>query len=102
MGIKGKTTFELTDVNTGKVEIIEDANMVTNGIEDFLNTYGIFANNLFDNSELKIFSFVSSGNCASFLLSESDISISSLTTLNTNSSIYTPALHTYFIITVLL
>lgn len=53
MGIKGKTTFELTDVNTGKVEIIEDTNMVTNGIEDFLNTYGIFANNLFDNSDFR-------------------------------------------------
>ena len=53
MGIKGKTTFELTDVNTGKVEIIEDTNMVTNGIEDFLNTYGIFANNLFDDSDFR-------------------------------------------------
>lgn len=53
MGIKGKTTFELTDVNTGKVEIIEDTNMITNGIEDFLNTYGIFANNLFDNSDFR-------------------------------------------------
>jgi hypothetical protein len=53
MGIKGKTTFELTDVNTGKVEVIEDANMITNGIEDFLNSYGIFANNLFKDSNFR-------------------------------------------------
>lgn len=46
MGIKGKTTFELTDVNTGKVEIIEDNNMVTNGLKDFLTTYGMFGSNL--------------------------------------------------------
>ena len=45
MGIKGKTTFELTDVNTGEVEIIEDNNMVTNALQDFLLTYGIFNNN---------------------------------------------------------
>ena len=40
MGIKGKTTFELTDVNTGKVEVIEDTNMITNGLQYFLATYG--------------------------------------------------------------
>ena len=33
--LKGKTTFELTDVNTGEVEIIEDNNMVTNGLTRF-------------------------------------------------------------------
>jgi hypothetical protein len=27
--------------------------MITNGIEDFLNTYGIFANNLFDDSDFR-------------------------------------------------
>lgn len=53
MGIKGKTTFELTDVNTGKVEVIEDTNMITNGIEEFLNTYGIFANNLFKDPDFR-------------------------------------------------
>ena len=42
MGIKGKTTFELTDVNTGKVEVIEDSNMITNGLQEFLRTYGYF------------------------------------------------------------
>lgn len=42
MGIKGKTTFELTDVNTGEVEVIEDSNMVTNGLQEFLRTYGYF------------------------------------------------------------
>ena len=42
MGIKGKTTFELTDINTGKVEVIEDSNMITNGLQEFLRTYGYF------------------------------------------------------------
>ena len=42
MGIKGKTTFELTDVNTGEVEVIEDSNMITNGLQEFLTTYGYF------------------------------------------------------------
>lgn len=46
MGIKGKTTFELTDVNTGAVEIIEEENMITNGLQDFLTTYGMFGSNL--------------------------------------------------------
>lgn len=40
--LKGKTTFELTDVNTGEVEIIEDSNMITNGLQEFLRTYGYF------------------------------------------------------------
>ena len=40
--IKGKTTFELTDVNTGEVEVIEDSNMITNGLQGFLTTYGYF------------------------------------------------------------
>ena len=42
MGIKGKTTFELTDVNTGEVEVIEDSNMITNGLQELLRTYGYF------------------------------------------------------------
>ena len=42
VALKGKTTFELTDVNTGKVEVIEDSNMITNGLQDFLATYGYF------------------------------------------------------------
>ena len=47
MGIKGKTTFELTDVNTGEVEIIEDNNMLTNALQDFMLTYGIFNKTIF-------------------------------------------------------
>ena len=47
MGIKGKTTFELTDVNTGEVEIIEDNNMVTNALQEFMLTYGIFNKTVF-------------------------------------------------------
>ena len=40
--LKGKTTFELTDVNTGEVEVVEDSNMITNGLQEFLRTYGYF------------------------------------------------------------
>ena len=40
--LKGKTTFELTDVNTGEVEVIEYSNMITNGLQEFLRTYGYF------------------------------------------------------------
>ena len=29
MGNKGKTTFELTDANTGEIEVIEDTNNET-------------------------------------------------------------------------
>ena len=42
VALKGKTTFELTDVNTGEVEVIEDSNMITNGLQEFLRTYGYF------------------------------------------------------------
>ena len=35
--IKGKTTLELTDVNTGKVERFEDENILTNAIELYIN-----------------------------------------------------------------
>ena len=42
MGIKGKTTFELTDVSTGNVEVIEDSNMLTNALQEFLASYGYF------------------------------------------------------------
>ena len=40
MGVKGKTTFELTDVNTGNVEKYEDCNMITNGLQEFLDPCG--------------------------------------------------------------
>ena len=52
MGIKGKTTFELTDVNTGEVEIIEDNNMVTNALQEFMLTYGMFNNCIFTNDNI--------------------------------------------------
>ena len=40
MGVKGKTVFELTDVNTGEVERYEDCNMITNGLQEFLDPCG--------------------------------------------------------------
>ena len=40
MGVKGKTIFELTDVNTGKLEKYEDNNMVTNALQEFLDPCG--------------------------------------------------------------
>lgn len=52
MGIKGKTTFELTDVNTGEVEVIEDTNMITNGLQDFLATYGYFGCDVLSNDKM--------------------------------------------------
>lgn len=52
MGIKGKTTFELTDVNTGEVEIIEDNNMVTNALQEFMFTYGVFNKSIFINDNM--------------------------------------------------
>lgn len=42
MALKGKTTFELTDVNTGEVEVVEDTNMITNALQEMLTTYGYF------------------------------------------------------------
>lgn len=53
MGIKGKTTFELTDVNTGKVEVIEDSNMITNGLHEFLTTYGYFGCDILNNDTIR-------------------------------------------------
>lgn len=53
MGIKGKTTFELTDVNTGKVEVIEDSNMITNGLQEFLRTYGYFGCDVLSNNTIR-------------------------------------------------
>lgn len=52
MGIKGKTTFELTDVNTGEVETIEDSNMVTNALQEFMLTYGMFNKGIFTNDNI--------------------------------------------------
>lgn len=50
--LKGKTTFELTDVNTGEVEVIEDSNMITNGLQDFLATYGYFGCDVLSNDKM--------------------------------------------------
>lgn len=36
--MKGETIIELTDVNTGEVEVIREENMVTNVLADFLST----------------------------------------------------------------
>ena len=52
VALKGKTTFELTDVNTGKVEVIEDTNMITNGLQDFLATYGYFGCDVLSNDKM--------------------------------------------------
>lgn len=51
--LKGKTVIELTDVHTGKKEIHEDTNMVTEAVSDVLNTniMGLLYNNTsFNNS----------------------------------------------------
>ena len=53
MGIKGKTTFELTDINTGKVEVIEDSNMITNGLQELLTTYGYFGCDILNNDTMR-------------------------------------------------
>lgn len=53
MGIKGNTTFELTDVNTGEVEIIEDSNMITNGLQEVLRTYGYFGCDILNNDTMR-------------------------------------------------
>ena len=37
--LKGKTIIELTDVNTGEKEVIEENNMVTNALNDLFNTF---------------------------------------------------------------
>ena len=52
VALKGKTTFELTDVNTGEVEVIEDTNMITNGLQDFLATYGYFGCDVLSNNKM--------------------------------------------------
>lgn len=42
MALKGHTKIELTNVNTGEVEIYEDDNMVTNALENYFQTLGSF------------------------------------------------------------
>ena len=53
VALKGKTTFELTDVNTGKVEVIEDSNMITNGLQEFLTTYGYFGCDILNTNTIR-------------------------------------------------
>lgn len=38
MKLKGKTTIELTDVNTGEVTTVEEENMITNALNYFFNS----------------------------------------------------------------
>ena len=45
MALKGRTRIELTNVNTGEVEVHEDNNMVTNALNKLLGNYGVFCNN---------------------------------------------------------
>ena len=52
--LKGKTTIELTDVNSGKVEVIEDTNMITNALQEFLRSYGMWGSNVLLDEEYDI------------------------------------------------
>jgi hypothetical protein len=45
MALKGHTRIELTNVETGEVEVHEDNNMVTNALSKLLGNYGCFCNN---------------------------------------------------------
>lgn len=47
--IKGHSTIELTDKVTGKKEIYDNDNMVTNALTNFLNTCGMWNNNVIKN-----------------------------------------------------
>mgnify|MGYP001055571236 CR=1 FL=1 len=56
MKLKGKTTIELTDVNSGEVTTVEEENMVTNALNYFFNSnpMGVF-HNLKNTSTIKYF-----------------------------------------------
>ena len=45
--LKGHTRIELTNVHTGKKEVVEKHNIVTNAIQDMLKTYGIYSPAIF-------------------------------------------------------
>ena len=51
--LKGKTTIELTDVNNGKVEVIEDTNMITNALQEFMRGYGMWGSNVLLDEDLR-------------------------------------------------
>lgn len=42
--LKGKMTIELTDVNTGKKDVIEEENMVTNALAEIFKPLGHLMN----------------------------------------------------------
>ena len=44
--LKGRTTFELTDVNTGEIERFEDNNMFTNALNEVFNRSPFYFNNV--------------------------------------------------------
>lgn len=50
MKIKGKTTIELTDVNTGEIEVVEEENMITNALHYFFNSNPMGVFNHFNNT----------------------------------------------------
>ncbi len=50
MKLKGKTTIELTDVNTGVVEVVEEENMITNALHYFFNSNFMGVFNHFNNT----------------------------------------------------
>lgn len=53
MALRGHTKIELTDVNTGEVEIYEDDNMVTNALNSFFWQKGFFVNNYLNNLDYR-------------------------------------------------
>ena len=64
MKLKGKTTIELTDVNSGEVTTVEEENMVTNALNYFFNSnpMGVF-HNLKNTSTIKYFNETHSNSC---------------------------------------
>lgn len=51
MALHGHTKIELTDVNTGEVEIYEDDNMVTDALNSFFWSQGVFVNDYLSESK---------------------------------------------------
>ena len=45
--LKGHTKIELTDVHTGKKEVIEHDNMITTGLQSYFRTLGVANNTIF-------------------------------------------------------
>lgn len=53
MRIKGHTTIQLKDVNTGEITTYEDDNMVTNALQNFFNPIGTFGVYPMNDSDLR-------------------------------------------------